>query len=143
MGRQYQTEALDKLEAIGHETICGWIEDGESQAEIAERIGVSKGSLSGWLNRDKYAERSARAREMSAESWLDRGLKTLEQALDKTGGIDANAAKAYAQECARRAAIRNPRYVEKTAHQHSGVLKVSKTDLSDDELAAIATGSGV
>lgn len=135
-------EATAKMEAVGLEQICSWIEDGESQYEISQKIGVAPGTLSAWLNKEGNHERSARARELSAESWLDRGLKTLEQALDKTGGIDASAAKAYAQECARRAAIRNPRYVEKTAHQHSGVLKVAKTDLSDDELAAIAAGSG-
>lgn len=135
-------EATAKMEAVGIEAICERIESGESQTEIAKSIGVSIGSLSTWLNQDQYAERSARAREKSAESWLDRGLYMIEQACDKTSGIDATAAKAYAQECARRAAIRNPRYVEKTAHQHSGVLKVAKTDMTDDELAAIAAGSG-
>jgi transcriptional regulator with XRE-family HTH domain len=135
-------EATAKMEAVGIEQICEWIERGDSQTEIAKRIEVSVGSLSTWLNQDQYSERSARAREKSAESWLDRGFHKLEEALDKSSGIDPSAAKAYAQECARRAAIRNPRYVEKTAHQHSGVLKVAKTDLTDEELAAIAAGSG-
>jgi transposase-like protein len=130
-----------QLDEVGLEPICQRIEGGESQAEIARSLGVSPSVLSTWLNRDENAERSARAREASAESWLDRGLEPLEQALRKDSGIDPAAAKAYAQECARRAAIRNPRYVEKTAHQHSGGLKIQAvTDLTDDDLAAIAAG---
>jgi transcriptional regulator with XRE-family HTH domain len=132
----------EKLEAVGLEAICERIEAGESQAELAESLGVSPSVLSRWLNRPENAQRSARAREESAESWLDRGLGKLELACDKASGIDASAARAYAQECARRAAIRNPRYVEKTAHEHSGRLAIAKTDLSDDELAALAAGSG-
>lgn len=131
-----------QLDEIGLEPICQRIESGESQAEIARSLGVSPALVSMWLNKPGHSERSARAREASAESWLDRGLETLEKALDKGGNTDATAAKAYAQECARRAAIRNPKYVEKTAHQHSGGIKVQAvTDLTDDDLAAIATGS--
>jgi len=130
-----------QLDEVGLEPICQRIEGGESQAEIARSLGVSPSALSSWLNREENAERSARAREASAESWLDRGLETLERALNKGGNVDATAAKAYAQECARRAAIRNPRYVEKTAHQHSGGLKIQAvTDLTDEDLAAIAAG---
>ena len=141
MNSKFEAEA--KIKAIGLDQICEWMENGDSQAEIAKMIGVSPASLSTWLNIDENAERSARAREKSAESWLDRGLKMIEEACDKTSGIDPSAAKAYAQECARRAAIRNPRYVEKTAHQHTGTLKVAKTDLTDEELAAIAAGSSI
>jgi transposase-like protein len=108
------------LDGIGLEPICQRIENGESQAEIAKSLGVAASTLSAWLNKPENSERSARAREMSAESWLDRGLETLEKALLKEAGYDASAAKAYAQECARRAAIRNPRYVEKRAHEHAG-----------------------
>lgn len=112
-------EATDKLAQIGIEAICERIETGESQAEIAVSIGVSVGSLSGFLARPEHVEQSARAREKSAEAWMDRGLQPLKQALtDKS--IDASAARAYEQACARRAALRNPKYVEKTAHEHSG-----------------------
>lgn len=132
-----------QLDEIGLEPICERIESGESQAEIARSIGVSPAWLSMWLNRPENAERSARAREMSAESWLDRGLEALERALQKDGNTDSTAAKAYAQECARRAAIRNPKYIEKTAHQHSGGIKVqSVADLTDKDLEAIAASGG-
>jgi len=130
------------LDDIGLEPICQRIENGESQAEIARSLGVSQSTLSAWLNREDNRERSARAREASAESWLDRGLDRLDEACRRDSGMDAAACKAYAQECARRAAIRNPRYVDKTAHQHSGGIKVhSVTDLTDDDLAAAIAGA--
>jgi hypothetical protein len=64
-------------------------------------------------------------------------MDTLEQALRRDSGIDSTAARAYAQECARRAAIRNPQYrdkvdvsVQRKAGDYSG--------MSDDELIALA-----
>lgn len=103
----------DKLDAIGHEAICERVEAGESQNDIARSLGVSQGSLSAWMDSPSHLDRSARARQLSAEAWLDRGLECIATALRKDGGIDASAARAYAQECARRAAIRNPQYRDK------------------------------
>lgn len=120
--------ARSKLEEIGIVEIAGRIEAGETMTEIARAIGVSFGTLSMWLRSDDNFAISARAREASAEAWLDRGLETVASALDKQGGIDASAAKAYAQECARRAALRNPKYIEKTAHDISGTLSLSIAD---------------
>ena len=97
------------------------IMNGESQAEIARDIGLSPARLSELLSADaEIAERSARARSISAEAWLDRGLAVIESSLKKEDGIDASAAKAYAQECARRAAIRNPQYRDKVQQEISG-----------------------
>ena len=50
------------------------IEAGESQREIAASFGVAVSTLNEHLNKPENAERSARARSISAESWLDRGL---------------------------------------------------------------------
>ena len=97
------------------------IESGDSQAEIARDLGITPGRLSQLLSADEeIAKRSARARSTSAEAWLDRGLAAVESAMDKTGNVDATAAKAYAQECARRAAIRNPAYRDKIQQEISG-----------------------
>ena len=49
----------------------------------------------------------------SAEAWLDKGLAKIESSMSKSGDVDPSAARAYAQECARRAAIRNPIYKDK------------------------------
>ncbi len=103
------------LDEIGIDAICERIESGESDGEIARSLGMSTGTVNQWLNRPENAVRSARARESSAESWLDRGLETIASALRREAGIDASAARAYAQECARRAAIRNPRYRDKVS----------------------------
>lgn len=104
----------EKLDAIGDDAVIVMIESGRTQREIAAEAGVDVTTLNQWLHRDE--KRSARvklAMSGSAEAWLDRGLETIASALSKESGIDSNAAKAYAQECARRAAIRNPHYRDK------------------------------
>lgn len=112
------------------------IMDGDSMTEIAKDIGTSKTSLLRYLTSPELADRSARAKEESAEAWLDKGLEAVRAAMDKSSGLDSNAARAYAQECARRAAIRNPRYRDSSKVELSG--SVSKADqLSVEELQAI------
>lgn len=122
----------DKLEEILER-----IEDGESQASIAASLKVSTGALSAYLNRDGVAERSAQARQSSAEAWLDKGLQAIKDAMDKSSGLDATAARAYAQECARRAAIRNPRYNERLSVDLTAKVNTN-AQLTDAELMAIA-----
>lgn len=112
------------------------IMDGDSMTQIAKDIGASKTSLLRFLTSEALADRSARAKEESAEAWLDKGLEAIEAAMRKDSGLDSNAARAYAQECARRAAIRNPRYRDSSKVELSG--SVSKADqLSVEELQAI------
>lgn len=103
-----------------NETLIERLLDGKTYREMAAEFGVSASTVCAWLNADDLAERSARAREQSAEAWLDRGLEYLESALDKESGKDAGAARALAQECARRAAVRNPQYRDKQQLEHSG-----------------------
>ncbi|MEI6569782.1 MAG: hypothetical protein WCR20_24105 [Verrucomicrobiota bacterium] len=105
--------AAQKLDAVGIEAIASEIENGLTFGEIAGNHAVALTCLHDWL--DKHPDISARAREKSAEAWLDRGLSVIESALRKTGGVDAGAARAYAQECARRASIRNSKYRDKIA----------------------------
>lgn len=94
--------------------ILARIANGESMREIAEDEKCSPVTIWNALRAtDDLAERCARAMELSAEAWLDRGLDAIESALSKSGDVDASAARAYAQECARRAAVRNPRYRDK------------------------------
>ncbi|SRR5213593_2044801 len=69
---------------------------------------------------EQAIQRSARAMRQSAEAWLDRGMRVLQDALDKKGNVDPTAARAYAIECARRAAIRNPQYRERNHVELSG-----------------------
>lgn len=95
------------------EDILNRIEGGESQSEIAETYGVHASTLSRFLNADENAQQSARARQSSAEAWLDKGLAVISSSLQRGGDVDPSAARAYAQECARRAAIRNPAYRDK------------------------------
>ena len=104
------TKKKYELDLLG---ILQRIEAGETQREIAASIGCDVALLNRFLNSDENAQQSARAREVSAEAWLDRGLETIASALSKRSDIDPSAARAYAQECARRAAVRNPLYRDK------------------------------
>lgn len=117
---------------------------GQTYAEIASALGVPRSTLHLWLMSDPA--RSARAREAaegSAEAWLDRGLSAVESALNRTSGVDASAARAYAQECARRAAIRNARYRDRVAHGGDAEAPPIRHahQLSDEQLLAIAAGA--
>lgn len=111
----------DKLDAIGIDALCERIESGETYREMAADIGVSVGLLTKWLTNDAHREQSARALNNSAESWLDRGLHALNTAdgSDARLGAEITRARAIAQECARRAAIRNPKYSERHTVQHA------------------------
>lgn len=101
------------------------IYEGDSFHAIAQRLGYTQGRISQWMGRDEETvNRSARAMAASAEAWLDKGLAAVEAAIDdpayQGAGKDSGASRAYAQECARRAAIRNPKYREKTGVEVSG-----------------------
>ena len=103
------------------ETLLDKVRNGSTYREIGAEYGVNASTVCRWLAADDdAAQQSARAREDSAEAWLDRGMGYLVGALSKDSGMDAAAARALAQECARRAAIRNPRYRDQQKVEHSG-----------------------
>lgn len=117
--------ATDEVQAAVNGWIIERIYEGDSQADIARTLQRSTGCVSMWLDCDPATvERSARARAASAEAWLDKGIEMVRNAIFdpsfKGEGMDAGAARAYAQECARRAAIRNPAYREKTGVEITG-----------------------
>lgn len=121
------------MKTIDYGAVLARIASGESQAEIALSLGIAVSTLNERLHRN--AERSARTREameLSAESWLDRGLQTLKDA--KSDSAEIARARAIEQHCARRAAIRNPRqYGDKLDLTHSGGLRVVQvTELTSE-----------
>jgi len=138
----------DQLDLIGIEQICERISAGEDFGSISKTLGVSRGSLSNWLNSDENIISSTHARAESAESWLDKGMACIETALKRDGGVDSTAARAYAQECARRAAIRNPKYRDKTetaiTGADGGAIKVqtqTDTEIARQIYMALAIGA--
>lgn len=110
------------------------IEEGETFREIAAVYGVNVSSISRLLDKEENAQQSARARSISAESWLDRGFHEL---VDAKTSEEITRARYIAQECARRAALRNPAYREKQDHNHSGSLTLNVAS----ELAALNSSS--
>lgn len=109
-----------RLDVIGIDAICARIADGEDDGTIAASLEMARMSLRQWIKDRGHEVAISSARGESAEAWLDKGLSTIGSALSKDGGIDAGAARAYAQECARRAAIRNPAYRDKQDINHGG-----------------------
>lgn len=105
-----------KLREYGLEAVHEDMLAGRSYREIATKLGVGLWPLYQFLNSSKdVSEQTARVSAASAEAWLDRGLDVLyTAAVNPT--FCSNAAKAIAQECARRAGTRNPRYVDKVQH---------------------------
>lgn len=119
----------DKLDT---DDVISRIQSGETQRTIAKHYGVSVGSLNGWLHAEP--ERSTRARAAmadSAEAWLDRGLAAIEDALPDA--VEIARARLMEQHCARRAAIRNPRYSDKLAIGGAEDMPPIKT-MSDDQI---------
>ena len=84
--------------------ILSQIRDGKSHREISAGLGVDHSTLCGWLSQPDIINHSARAMLESAEAWLDRGLHAIEST------EDAHRGRYIAQECARRAGIRNLHY---------------------------------
>ena len=124
--RFYPTPALDKLSEIGINELCDQIESGKSYQDLANDMGMAVSLIHKFLNLPNNKEYSETARTNSAEAWLDKGLAKIESSMSKSGDVDPSAARAYAQECARRAAIRNPIYKDKA--QVDLHIKVSRSE---------------
>jgi transcriptional regulator with XRE-family HTH domain len=111
--------ARKAIERAGTEEILSLIRQGKSQREIARRLKVDVSTLNRFLRANADESDLKQAMSESSEAWLDRGMQTLERA---KGGDSAEVARAraIALECARRAAIRNPKYSDRSAVELSG-----------------------
>jgi hypothetical protein len=72
----------------------------------------------------------------SAESWLDRGLQALTAAA--SDNVEIQRARAIEQHCARRAAIRNPQYRDRTGPDIN--IDARRQSLS---IVSVPTGQGM
>jgi hypothetical protein len=98
------------LDEIGIEEITNRMKCGESQAEIARSFKIPTSSLSNWLNSDVGRSAYARqARQISAESWMDRAQEVLKNIPENGTTAQIAQAKELAQHYRRMAEIRNPR----------------------------------
>lgn len=81
---QARDRAKTKLNAIGLESVCEGICDGNSLTAIAEQAGVSVASLLNWIEAEP--ERSARVREarrLMARIWDERAEQLIANASDE------------------------------------------------------------
>lgn len=130
---------MSKIGQLNIDVVTAMLENGLTQAQIAKSYGVEPSELSRWAySESERSQLFARARENSAEAWLDRGLLAIESSMSKSGDVDPSAARAYAQECARRAGIYNAKYKDKQGTQVNVAVdnsqRLNLSGLSDSEL---------
>ena len=116
-------------------------EEDASEAETAQRVGVSLTSLRNWLHNDPV--RSARvrqAREDAAEACLRKAAAVIDDCPDDATAAQIAKMREKRAHWERRAAIRNPRYSDKVQIEHRQAPPLSQ--MSDQQLAAIAFGTG-
>jgi len=108
---------------LGIDTILDLIYAGQSQTEIARNLNISVASLNTYIHsRPEWSARAKQIYQESAESWIDRGHAYLVEAPSDNAEIQR--ARALEQHCARRAAIRNPRYRDNVSVEHTGQVEV-------------------
>ena len=108
---------------LGIDHILDLIYAGQSQTEIARNLNISVASLNGYIHsRPEWSARAKQIYQESAESWIDRGHAYLVEAASDNAEIQR--ARALEQHCARRAAIRNPRYRDNVSVEHTGQVEL-------------------
>src|SRR5690242_259938 len=116
--------AMQKLDAIGIDSICEKIADGKSLTAIAREADVGIGSLSTWLAAD--SDRSARAREARADTarlWDERAEEEIRAATDP---LELGIARELAHHYRWRAAKIAPKeYGERQHVEHSGQIELA------------------
>lgn len=123
--------AEDVLADIGIDEICRRLASGEGQGEIADSIGVNRGTFSIWLaSDDKRSTRAREARTTSARHWDSQAEAVLIGANDdKPGAI------AKARELASHYRWRAKCYAPKDYGDKIDVTAdVTVRDLSEDQL---------
>ena len=139
------------------DAICEGIAEGRSLRDICDEPGMpNKATVFRWLADDAYMlfrDQYTRAREAQADVLFDDILQIADDGKRDTY-IDADGNERTDQDVIARSRLRvdarkwmagklRPKvYGDKIQTEHSGEMTVrSATDLKDDELAAIATGS--
>lgn len=121
-----QAEKIAAAKVRSLDDICAKIADGKTYTAIAEDEGISKGSLSEWL--EATSERSARARAariLAARIWDEKALQTIQEAGDPFALAKA---REEAQHYRWRASKIAPEYSDKVAHGGAADMPPIKTE---------------
>lgn len=121
-------------------TICDLVAEGQTVRQIAAELGITSGHVLKIINSagDEAGKQYARARDIAADL-LEADILTRAAAVTPDSApADRVAIDALKWVAARRAPRR---YSERIMQEHSGAVAITKTDLTDDQLAAIAAGS--
>lgn len=137
----------DKLGAVGIDAICERVANCEFLQTIADDCGVSRGSLTRWLNNDDHAVVYARAREAQADKMAEDILRIADDGRSDTY-TDAEGVERTDQDVIGRSRLRvdarkwlaskmaPKKYGEKIEQTINATVKTSR-EMSDDELAAV------
>lgn len=142
------------------DAICERIADGESLRAICTGEDMpNRATVFRWLAKhEEFRDQYARAKEEQADTLADEILDIADDGtndwMEKKSAEGENIGWRENGEAIRRSQLRvearkwiaaklkPKKYGEKLDLNHSGHVAVTKTDLTDDQLAAIATGSG-
>jgi hypothetical protein len=131
---------IDMLEEIGIDAICARIANTESQRQIAVSLGIDPAALVRWLQSDaEKATKAQAAREHSAFVCDDLALQALEEIESDSTQAHVARQREIASHQRWRAKTRNKVFSDRVQTESTIDLRVkSASELSDDELAAIA-----
>ncbi len=151
-GQYKDLSVSDKLNAAGIDAICERVANCDFLQSIADDCGVSRGSLTKWLNSDANAVMYARAREAQADKMAEDILKIADDGQNDTY-VDSDGKVCTDQEVIARSRLRvdarkwlaskmaPKKYGEKLETTHAGRITVAR-EMTDDELSNIAAGGG-
>ncbi len=119
------TTALQRIEALGIDSICASIQQGASQGSIADSLKVDRADFSRWLSSDD--QRSARVREarsLSALHWDEQAERVLLDA-SEIQPLSLAKARELASHYRWRAKCYAPKvYGDKVGLEHGGTVSV-------------------
>lgn len=122
----YKPEYCDKVIELGR--------SGASKAEMAHAIGISRNTLDNWADANPEFLRAVKESQSFSQGWWEsEGRKAT------FGGTPGFNATSFIFNMKNRFAAD---WKDKQEVEHSGEVKHSAADMTDDELARIATASG-
>jgi len=80
-GQKKTRTAKAVLDSYPPETIYEWIANGDSIERLAERLGIAKTGVWGWIQRPEHIDHVARARKIRASKLVDESLEIADTAL--------------------------------------------------------------
>jgi len=118
--RRRRGESLALTERYGMDKVLERVSQGDSVIAIARDVGIPARTLYNHLESLDIAADYKRARDLSAETWAERGWQCLQLPEDKIDPARVQLAWRKESHCMKRAGIANARYADKANVEVSG-----------------------